>query len=154
MDLGVLVAISGMLGMLVPAVNKLTLSNLQIQEAKIALDRLYEFVQTVGEDRTGEDSMSEEINSIAAVNLNFRFSGKKLLLTGINFELNTGKLTVLLGESGGGKSTLLQILMGFILRVRVVLASMGRILFKNFRVHPGENPLAMSLRKSRFSMAA
>jgi ATP-binding cassette subfamily B protein len=113
MDLGVLVAISEMLGMLVPALNKLTLSNLQIQEAKIALDRLYEFVQTVGEDRTGEDSIPEEINSIAAVNLNFRFAGKKLLLTGMKFELNTGKLTVLLGESGGGKSTLLQVLTGF-----------------------------------------
>ena len=113
MDLGVLVAISEMLRMLVPALNKLTLSNLQIQEAKIALDRLYEFVQTVGEYRTGEDSIPEEINSIAAVNLNFRFPGKKLLLTGMNFELNTGKLTVLLGESGGGKSTLLQVLTGF-----------------------------------------
>jgi ATP-binding cassette, subfamily C, bacteriocin exporter len=113
MDLGILVAISGMLGMLVPAVNKLALANLQIQEAKIALDRLYEFVQTKGEEDNATDLVLEELVSLQVKKVSFRFPGRKLLLKELSFELRKGKLTVMLGESGGGKSTMLQILMGF-----------------------------------------
>lgn len=112
MELGVLVAISGMLGMLVPAVNKLALSNLQIQEAKIAGDRLYEFVQ-LKKEQVGEGAeIPERVTRIQVENLSFRFPGRKLLFDGLSFELKQGKLSVLLGESGGGKSTLAQILMG------------------------------------------
>ncbi len=115
MDLGVLVAISGMLGMLVPAVNKLALSNLQIQEAKIALDRLYEFIQVERESENLGQIVPDRIDLIQLENISFRFPGRKLLLQNISFELKRGKLSVLLGESGGGKSTLLQLLMGFYL---------------------------------------
>jgi ATP-binding cassette subfamily B protein len=115
MDLGVLVAISGMLGMLVPAVNKLALSNLQIQEAKIALDRLYEFIQVEREPENPGENVPNRIDCIQLENISFRFPGRKLLLQNISFELMRGKLSVLLGESGGGKSTLLQLLMGFYL---------------------------------------
>jgi ATP-binding cassette subfamily B protein len=113
MELGVLVAISGMLGMLVPAVNKLALSNLQIQEAQIAGDRLYEFVQLEQEQISGEMELPDGIDQIQVENLSFRFPGRKLLFNGLSFEMKKGKLSVLLGESGGGKSTLLQVLMGF-----------------------------------------
>lgn len=113
MELGVLVAISGMLGMLVPAVNKLALANLQIQEAQIAGDRLYEFVQIKKEQVEEGVEIPEAVNRIQVENLSFRFPGRKLLFNGLSFELKKGKLSVLLGESGGGKSTLLQVLMGF-----------------------------------------
>jgi ATP-binding cassette subfamily B protein len=112
MDLGVLVAISGMLGMLVPAVNKLALANLQIQEAKIAGDRLYEFVQLKKEQVEEGAQIPETVTRIQVENLSFRFPGRKLLFGGLTFELQKGKLSVLLGESGGGKSTLVQVLMG------------------------------------------
>ncbi|MDX5340055.1 MAG: peptidase domain-containing ABC transporter [Cyclobacteriaceae bacterium] len=113
LELGVLVAISGMLGMLVPAVNKLALANLQIQEAKIAGDRLYEFVQLKKEQVEEGAEIPETVTRIQVENLRFRFPGRKLLFDGLSFELKKGKLSVLLGESGGGKSTLLQVLMGF-----------------------------------------
>ena len=113
MELGVLVAISGMLSMLVPAVNKLALVNLQIQEAQIALDRLYEFVQSEQEKKQENQKLPDVLENVRVVNISFRFPGRKQLLKEISFELKRGKLTVLLGESGGGKSTLLQVLMGF-----------------------------------------
>ncbi|MFN3997805.1 peptidase domain-containing ABC transporter [Algoriphagus sp.] len=112
MELGVLVAISGMLGMLVPAVNKLALANLQIQEAQIAGDRLYEFVQLKNEQVEEGAEIPEKVTRIQVENLSFRFPGRKLLFDGLSFELKEGKLSVLLGESGGGKSTLIQVLMG------------------------------------------
>ena len=113
LELGVLVAISGMLGMLVPAVNKLALANLQIQEATIAGDRLYEFVQLKQEQVEEGAEIPETVTRIQVENLSFRFPGRKLLFDELSFELKQGKLSVLLGESGGGKSTLLQVLMGF-----------------------------------------
>jgi ATP-binding cassette subfamily B protein len=113
MELGVLVAISGMLGMLVPAVNKLALVNLQIQEAQIALDRLYEFVQAEQEKQQVNHNVPDILEAVRVAKISFRFPGRKQLLKEVSFELKRGKLTVLLGESGGGKSTLLQLLMGF-----------------------------------------
>lgn len=113
MELGVLVAISGMLGMLVPAINKLALVNLQIQEAQIALDRLYEFVQSEQEKKQENQKVPDVLENVRVANISFRFPGRKQLLKDVSFELFRGKLTVLLGESGGGKSTLLQLLMGF-----------------------------------------
>lgn len=112
LELGVLVAISGMLGMLVPAVNKLALANLQIQEAQIAGDRLYEFVQLKKEQVEEGVEIPETVSRIQVENMSFRFPGRKLLFDGLSFELKQGKLSVLLGESGGGKSTLMQVLMG------------------------------------------
>lgn len=113
MELGVLVAISGMLGMLVPAVNKLALVNLQYQEAQIALDRLYEFVQAEQEIQQANNPIPEVLDTVRLAQISFRFPGRKQLLKDVSFELKRGKLTVLLGESGGGKSTLLQLLVGF-----------------------------------------
>lgn len=113
MDLGVMIAITSFIGMLVPSVNKLALSNLQIQEAKIAFDRLYEFIGVEPEKGKSETVFPEKVNSITLENLNFRFPGRKSLLKEISFRMECGKLTVLLGESGGGKSTLLQILLRF-----------------------------------------
>lgn len=134
MDLGVLVAISGMLGMLVPAVNKLALSNLQIQEAKIALNRMYEFIQVDREPENQGEIVPERIERIHLENISFRFPGRKLLLQNISFELRPGKLSVLLGESGGGKSTLLQLLMGFYLPEQGKIRLNGKLNFESISV--------------------
>ncbi|NLK91934.1 MAG: ATP-binding cassette domain-containing protein, partial [Bacteroidales bacterium] len=46
-------------------------------------------------------------------NLCFRFPGRKQILNDINLNLTKGEVVAILGESGGGKSTLLNILQGF-----------------------------------------
>jgi branched-chain amino acid transport system ATP-binding protein len=53
------------------------------------------------------------------------FIGKHHILQGVSFEVHPGKVTVLLGRNGAGKSTTLRAIMG------LLPSSQGTILFKN-----------------------
>jgi ATP-binding cassette, subfamily C, bacteriocin exporter len=113
LQIGEMVAILGFSGMIIPAVGKLAMANIQLQEAKIAFDRMYEFVSAKPEPINAVHPVPEYIQNLDVKNIDFRFPGRKALLKGINLSIEKGKLITILGESGGGKSTLLQILMKF-----------------------------------------
>jgi ATP-binding cassette subfamily C protein len=52
--------------------------------------------------------------SVAVKDLSFRYSNKKeWVLNKLNFEIKRGEKLALVGESGGGKTTLVQLLLGF-----------------------------------------
>lgn len=111
--LGEMVALIAFFGMIIPAVNKLAMSNVQIQEAKIAFDRMFEFGFAEKEDLETVKEELGTVESLKLIDVSFRFTGRKSLLNTINLELKKGRLTCILGESGGGKSTLLQLILRF-----------------------------------------
>ena len=115
LQLGELIAILSIVSGLVPSLNRLVLANVQIQEARIAFDRMYEFASVLPEETTGQESnyLDDDTFSLKVENLSFRFPGQKLLLSDISFVIHRGEWVVLLGESGSGKSTLIQILQKF-----------------------------------------
>ena len=53
------------------------------------------------------------------------FIGKHHILQGVSFEVHPGKVTVLLGRNGAGKSTTLRTIMG------LLPPTHGTVLFKN-----------------------
>jgi len=112
---GELIAILSISSSLLPSLNRLALSNIQIQEAKIAFDRMYEFASIQAEDNSEEDwgVVTPAPIRLAIKNLSFRFPGQKLLLSNATLSLQSGEMIALLGESGSGKSTLTQILQKF-----------------------------------------
>lgn len=57
------------------------------------------------------------------------FIGKHHILQGVSFRVEPGKVTVLLGRNGAGKSTTLRTIMG------LISPSQGTILFKNKAIH-------------------
>ena len=100
----------------IPSCIRLMLTNLQIQEAKVAYDRMYEFASLQPE--TPASSIKDEwwdgdFKKLEIKNLSFRFAGRAPLLKNINLVIKKGYITALLGESGCGKSTILQILQKF-----------------------------------------
>lgn len=111
--LGEMVALIAFFGMIIPSVNKLAMSNLQIQEAKIAFERMFEFSFAKSEEMTSNGRRLDSIKSVNLSEVCFRFAGRKLLLNKVSIKIKRGRLTCILGESGGGKSTLLQILVRF-----------------------------------------
>lgn len=125
LQLGEMVAVLSMAGGIMPAVTRLAAANIQIKEATVAFNRMYEFAsippefsqeQEVTHGVTQSHSESEtgfKFESLAVNNLSFRFKGRKRLLHNIHFTLKKGEMIALLGESGCGKSTLLQILQKF-----------------------------------------
>jgi ATP-binding cassette, subfamily C, bacteriocin exporter len=116
LKLGEFMAIMQMVGILMPAAGRLALTNIQLQEAKVAFDRMFEYTSLRPEINAEDDrnkKQVEEFRKLEVKDLTFRFPGRKSLLTNISFTLNRGEMIALLGESGCGKSTTLQILQKF-----------------------------------------
>ena len=115
LQLGEMVAVLSMASSVIPSVNRLAIANIQIKEAKVAFDRMYEFAAITPEfdkhDNSGQKIKYFE--KITIDSLHFRFPGRKRLLENINLAIAKGEIIALLGESGSGKSTILQILQKF-----------------------------------------
>lgn len=116
--LGQMMAIITLVGSLGASVVNIAMANIQLQEARVAFDRMYEFASANPEynpeDAAKEDGKNDfQIEKLEIRNLNFRFPGKGLLLKDISFDVNRGEIITFFGEIGCGKSTLLSILQRF-----------------------------------------
>lgn len=114
LTLGALMAILQMVGIIMPAASRLAMVNIQLQEATIAFNRMFEFTSLKPEYPA--EASQEDISSfqqLSIQNLAFRFAGQRLLLKDISLTVQKGQIIALLGESGCGKTTLLQILQKF-----------------------------------------
>ncbi len=115
--IGALVAIFQMTGQLIPSANRLALTNIQLQEARVAFDRMYEFTSLDPEysysGEEGEENQLKRIQSLNVSECSFRFPGRSQLLENISFSVSSGEMIALLGESGCGKTTMLQMLQRF-----------------------------------------
>lgn len=112
-----MMAILTITGSILPAVASLALTNIQIQEANLAFERMYEYAHLTPEQvNTSTETTLDKpflFESLTVEQLNFRFPGRPLLLENGVFSLKKGEMIAILGESGCGKSTLLQVLQRF-----------------------------------------
>lgn len=114
--LGALIAVVQMSGQMIPSANRLALTNLQIQEARVAFDRMYEFTSLNPEYSVNgrqEKVQGFQFDSLDIRDLSFRFPGRSQLLKGVSLKVKKGEIVGILGESGCGKTTILQILKRF-----------------------------------------
>jgi len=111
LKLGELVAILGISGSLLPSIGNLALISISINEAKVAFDRMYDVISLEKEREIGIELT--EITTIEVKDISFRFAGRQPLFEHINFSLRRGTITAIIGESGGGKTTLANILQKF-----------------------------------------
>lgn len=118
LKIGEMMAIIGVASGMIGAVARLATLNIQLQEARIAFERMYEFTSLEGESNeelhSGQTSNKDFVfESLVVTQLSFRFAGRSSLLKSISLELHKGEMIAIFGESGHGKSTLLQILQKF-----------------------------------------
>lgn len=111
LKLGELMAVLGISGSLLPSIGNLALVFIPINEAKVAFDRMYDFISVEKEFEQGEDI--DELNSIELKDISFCFAGRKPLFENVNLTLSKGTITAIIGESGSGKTTLANILQKF-----------------------------------------
>lgn len=113
--LGALVAIFQMTSQLIPSAHRLAVTNIRLQEAKVAFERMYEFTSLETEAQEEEGNAPKEIvlSDLEIQNLSYRFPGRSPLLKDVSFRIARGEMISLLGESGCGKTTLLHILQRF-----------------------------------------
>jgi ABC-type bacteriocin/lantibiotic exporter with double-glycine peptidase domain len=114
MTQGELMAVLSLSSTLLPSVLNLALIGIPLSEAKVALNRMFEFSQIEPEEGESEvNSDGLEIRNLSLENLSFRFPGQRLLLENINLSVEKGKVVSIVGESGSGKSTLTNIILRF-----------------------------------------
>ncbi len=114
MTQGELMAILSLCSTLLPSVLNLALIGIPLNEAKVALDRMFEF-SYIDPEEVNKDAGADnfEIKKINLQKISFRFPGQKLLLDNISIIIEKGKVISLVGESGCGKSTLANIILRF-----------------------------------------
>ncbi|MCF8359006.1 MAG: peptidase domain-containing ABC transporter [Prolixibacteraceae bacterium] len=116
LTIGSLMAILGISSSIFPAIVSLSFANITLQGAKVAFDRMYEFSSIPPEFAEElEDSKAKltDISKVSVKNISFRFPGRKQLLKGVSLKVSKGEIISLLGESGCGKTTFLNILQRF-----------------------------------------
>ncbi len=111
--LGEMMALLSMAGGIIPSATRLVVANIQLQEARIAFDRMFEFTAIEKENLTGLEQSAKPFNELEIKRVSFRFPGRKQILKDISVKIERGEMVALLGESGGGKSTLLQLVQKF-----------------------------------------
>jgi ATP-binding cassette subfamily B protein len=116
LSMGSMIAILQMIGILMGGVASVAMANIDLQEARIAFDRMFEFTTIPSEYEEAADSpeaIVQDFEELRVEQLSFRFPGRPAILKDISFRLRKGEWIAILGESGCGKSTLLQILQKF-----------------------------------------
>ena len=111
---GQMIAILQLAVILMQTVVLVALTSLQAQDSAVALDRIIECSVPEPEYDPSQQKITAgeplHFERMSVAKLKFRFPGKKLLLKDISLELKKGEIIALSGETGHGKSTLLQIL--------------------------------------------
>lgn len=113
--LGQMMAIITIAGSFVASVIKTAMANIQLQEAKVAFERMYEY-SAIEPEYTNSEVIEEKklsIDTLEIRKLDFRFPGKSRLLEEISMKLEKGQLITIFGEIGCGKSTIISILQRF-----------------------------------------
>lgn len=116
LQLGEMMAVIQMNAMLLPSAGRLAMTNVQLQEARVAFERMYEFTSLRPEYLRQSDRQAIDIDRFEELNvdsLSFRYPGRPALLHAISFRIRKGEMVSILGESGCGKTTTLQILQRF-----------------------------------------
>lgn len=112
LTLGELIAFIQYVNMLIAPCVLIANSNIEIKQIEVALNRIYgelDRIDTIEDDKKKE--RIDKIDKISFENVSFRYSEKDVLKN-INIEFEKNSITAIVGESGCGKSTILNILYG------------------------------------------
>ncbi len=140
--LGSMMAILSLSGSIGPSLARIAIFNIQMQEAKVAFNRMEEFT---GLDAEKDEGLQiDSIDEIRLEKLTFHYPGTLGLLKDIDLQISKGKISSLLGESGSGKSTILQLIQRFYEPIEGVIKfnkhDLNEIDFLSFRSKIGVVP--------------
>ena len=113
LSVGGLVSILSLLGLLFNPVNNFVAANLKIQQALSAIERIYEFLRVPVEDTEGQHFQEPIQGRIRFEQVRFSYQEGLEILSGIDVEIEPGQTLALVGSSGAGKTTLVNLLLKF-----------------------------------------
>ncbi len=101
---------------LMPPIKELSGVNNRIQESSAAADRIFEIIDTppLIKNIPGAKKLIQFNNEIRFENVSFHYDdAEELVLDDLNFSVEKGKIIAFVGPSGGGKSTLVDLIPRF-----------------------------------------
>ena len=111
---GTFIAFMGAMLLIYRPFKSLTRTNNNIQSGLAAAERVFEMMDTptdVPDDPTGTE-LQPGVHGISFERVSFRY-GDQWVLRGINLEIGAGQVVALVGMSGGGKSTIADLIPRF-----------------------------------------
>jgi len=111
---GELIAIITLSTNLMPAAGNIAFSNIRMKGAKVAFDRMFEFTAIKPEygieiDKTLHADLA--FKHLTVNNISFSFPGHRMLINNLSMAIRMGEITALTGESGCGKTTIVNLLL-------------------------------------------
>ncbi|MCK1977560.1 ABC transporter ATP-binding protein/permease [Jeotgalicoccus huakuii] len=82
------------------------------EQARVAANKVFELLDAEVEENTG-DNLEEFKGNIHFKNVNFSYDGKRDVLKNINIDVSQGETVALVGHTGSGKSSIINLLMRF-----------------------------------------
>lgn len=122
---------------------ELTSIGTQITEALAGLDRIREVMSmpTEGNEDEGRESLRVIRGTVEFRDVEFEYEEGLPVLKGVSFTAEAGSTTALVGSSGSGKSTILNLVLNFVRPVKGVVRIDGRdlqqIKLRDYRRHLG-----------------
>lgn len=112
MSVGEFTAFLTAVGMLFQPIRKVSAIYSKIQDAQAASERVFHVFDLENEIKDGHIVLSDPITSVRFDDVTLAF-GDKIALSHIDLEIVAGKTVALVGQSGGGKSSLVNLLLRF-----------------------------------------
>lgn len=112
--LGSMMAFMSLSSYFMDPIGRLVSLQMQIQEANVAMKRMSELYE-IEEEQENIDNLIDDFyldGSIDIRNLTFRYGSRAPVLKDVNIKVNSGEKIALVGESGGGKTTLAKLMLG------------------------------------------
>lgn len=110
---GGVIAMLQLSSMLMSSVAGLAILNIQLQEAKVALNRMFEYTRLDNENNDSSEKQPLKISNIELRNIGFGYPGRLKILKDVSASISKGQCLGIIGEIGTGKSTLIQIIQKF-----------------------------------------
>lgn len=113
--LGAMLAIQYIVGQLNSPVEQLMGFIYAVQDVKISLERINEVHEARNEEtRTGASGFADR-KAIALSHLDFRYDrhSPRKTISDVNFDIEEGNVTAIVGASGSGKTTLIKLMLGY-----------------------------------------
>jgi ABC-type multidrug transport system fused ATPase/permease subunit len=112
MTLGEVFAILSFLNFLYGPINSFVAANLRIQQSAVSIQRIYEFLSEPQERKDG-DKLERVAGRIEFRDVSFAYEPGGEVLKNVSFRIEPGSAVALVGRTGAGKSTLVNLILGF-----------------------------------------
>lgn len=115
MDSAQLVAYVTAVGLLPKPIRSLSAVHPQLLEAAVAAKEVFNHIDFEQEQDQGRIDNIDLSGNLSFNNVSFAYDDNQQTLKGIDFQLDAGKMLAIVGRSGGGKSTLVNLISRFYL---------------------------------------